>query len=92
MALILLGQPQSDEIEAGFTYVAGEVRAGKPGIFLGRKSDAFCLIVGSPKRFEIAGGYAVGADLSTAQLAAMRDRIMQLLHGRKVVDRIRNGV
>lgn len=91
MSLILLGSPQTDDVDAGFQYVAGELRANKPGLFLGRKSDAFLLLVGSPQRFEVAGGYAIGVDLSTAQLAAMRDRIMELLHGKTVADRIRRG-
>jgi hypothetical protein len=89
MPLILLGQPEADDVDAGFQYIAGEVRAGRPGIFLGRKSDAFCLLMASPKKFEVSGGIAIGADLSTAQLAAFRDRIMHLLHGQKVVDRLR---
>lgn len=89
MALILLGQPDADDVDAGFEYIASEVRAGKPGIFLGRKSDAFCLLMASPRKFELAGGIAIGADLSTAQLAAFRDRIMHLLHGKKVVERLR---
>lgn len=89
MPLILLGQPEADDVDVGFNYIASEVRAGKPGIFLGRKSDSFCLLMGAPRKFEIAGGFAVGADLNTAQLAAMRDRIMHLLHGQKMVQRIR---
>lgn len=92
MSIILLGSPETDDIDAGFQYVAGQIAQKRPGLFLGRKTDAFCLIVGSPQRFEVAGGYALGLDLSTAQLAAMRDRIVELLHGKRLAEKIRRGV
>lgn len=91
MGLILSGSPQTDDVDAGFTYVREQVAQARPGLFLGRLPLGFCIIAGSPKRFECAGGYVLGVDLSTAQLAAMRDRIVELLHGKIVADRIRRG-
>jgi hypothetical protein len=92
MALILPGSPESDDIDAGFRYISEQLHQQKPAFFLGRGPEGFALLVGSPKRFDIAGGVAIGVALAPAHMAALRDRVMCLLHGEKLARRIERGV
>lgn len=92
MSLILPGSPESDDIAAGFRYISEQLHQQKPAFFLGKGPDGFALLVGSPKRFEVAGGIAIGVALTPAHLAALRDRVMRLLHGEKIARRIERGV
>lgn len=92
MALIIPGSPEVDDIDAGFRYLSEQLGQGKPAFFLGRGPKGFALLVGSPKRFDVAGGVAIGVTLEPAHLAALRDRVMLLLHGEKLARRIERGV
>jgi hypothetical protein len=92
MSLILPGSPDVDDIDAGFRYIGEQLAQSKPAFFVGRGPDGFCLLVGSPKRFDVAGGVAIGVSLQPAHMAALRDRVMRLLHGERLARRIERGV
>lgn len=77
-----LSQGESDDIDEGFRYLTEQVGQGKTAFYLGRSSTGYALLVASPKRFEIAGGYAVGVSLTAVALAALRNRVLELLHGK----------
>lgn len=71
---------ESADTREGLRYLTEQVAAGAASYFLGRAGGGFALLAGSPKRFDISGGVAIGVQLSAVNLAAMRNRTFQLLN------------
>ncbi len=91
--LILPGQPQADDVDAGFAYVREQLAGGRGAYFIGRGSrEGFMMVAGAQRRFEMAGGIAIGIELSAAHLAVLRDRVVELLHGERGAARIRSAL
>lgn len=91
--LILPGQPLVDDIDAGLAYVREQIACGRGAYFIGRGSrEGFMMLAGAQRRFEMAGGIAIGVELSPAHLAVLRDRTIELLHGEKGAAKIRGAL
>lgn len=76
---------ESDDIAKGFQYLAEQIAQRKPAFYLGTTGNGYALLVGSHQRFEVAGGIAIGVSLTPVALAALRDRVFELLHGPRAV-------
>jgi hypothetical protein len=74
-----LGLGKSDDIDRGLVSLREQVALGITTFYLARGVDGFALLVGSPKRFPLGAGVVIGVSLTAINLAAMRNRIFELL-------------
>lgn len=73
----------SDDVDRGVVFLREQVGRGLTTFFLGRGSVGFALLVASPKRIPCAAGVAIGVELSTVNLAALRNQVQELLGERE---------
>jgi hypothetical protein len=81
------------DVQRGLREVGAELALGRPGAFIGRSADGYCLVVGAVSRgsTEIAGGHLVIVGLNELGLRAMRQRIDSLL-GEKTMAPLPEGL
>ncbi len=81
------------DVQRGLREVGAELALGRPGAFIGRSADGYCLIAGAVARgaTEIAGGHMVLVGISELGLRAMRQRIDSLL-GEKTTPPLPEGL
>lgn len=81
------------DVQRGLREVGAELAMGRPGAFIGRAPDGYCLIAGAVARgsTEIAGGHMVCVGLNEMGLRAMRARIDSLL-GEKTMAPLPEGL
>jgi hypothetical protein len=75
----VLSPGASDDVDRGIVFLREQVAAGITTFFLGHGSVGFALLVASPKRFDMGAGVAIGVQLSTVNLAALRNQCLELL-------------
>lgn len=72
----------STDVQRGLREVGAEVAMGRPGLFLGRSPQGYCLIAGATGLASCdaaRGGHLVVLGLNVAGLRALRSRIDSLL-------------
>ncbi len=75
----------SEDVDRGLAELRRQVAANQTSFYLARGGEGFALLVASPKRWTLGAGVAIGVNLSTVNLAALRNRCFELLGADVVV-------
>lgn len=69
------------DVQRGLREVGAELAMGRPGLFVGRSADGYCVVAGAVERGAVgmAGGHMVLVGLNETGLRALRQRIDSLL-------------
>ena len=84
----ILSEPGADAIDEGFRYLSEQLGQGRTAFYLGRAPGGYALLVASPRSFAVGDGVGVALSLSERALKLLRARVVELLHGSVIAQRL----